>query len=67
MQIAILDDKQVEGEETLAVVIVSDLQTEQPVTTSGSSVATITLVDNDGEFCIITVDRIYIKMRNENR
>ena len=50
VQIRILEDNQVEGGETFAVVIVSDSQTEQPLTTSGSSVATITLLDNDGEF-----------------
>jgi hypothetical protein len=44
-QIGIIDDQQVEGAERFALVIVSD--SVQPVTTSGTGVAIVTLSDND--------------------
>ena len=49
VQMSIHDDKQVEGVERFGVVIVSDSRAQEPVTTSGRGVATVALLDNDGE------------------
>ena len=54
VQLNVIDDHQVEGDEIVQVMIDSDTNTLHPVTTSSDrGVVNITVIDDDGEYIFV--------------